>query len=91
MDKIDGEKSCKTCEYYVALYTKEKDRFKTISGYCINNTAGIRRREHSQFHCCEDWEQREIVDVRENKSVSEFIFTMQKQLAQLLELLENEE
>lgn len=87
-----NERTCKHCKYYVALYTKEKTRFKTITGYCIKeNTVGKRRRERYQYDCCEFWEQNENSVSERNKSIRDVIFTMQKQLTQLLELLENEE
>lgn len=93
MDKIDGEKPCKNCKYYVALYTKETTRFKTIRGYCVNDklAARNRRRVFPNDVCCEFWEQTENSVSERNKSIREAIFTMQKQLTQLLELLENEE
>ncbi len=27
---------CKNCKYYIAHYTKDKTRFKTIMGHCSN-------------------------------------------------------
>lgn len=90
---ISDKKFCKNCKYYVALYTKEKTRFKTIMGYCVNNktTAHNRKRIFLKDNCCELWEQNENVLIEKNEAVHEVIFTMQKQLTQILELLENEE
>lgn len=92
MNKSDKE-FCKNCKYYVALYTKEKTRFKTISGYCINDktTAHNRKRIFLKDNCCELWEQNENVLIEKNKPVHEVIFAIQKQLTQILELLKNEE
>lgn len=87
------ERTCKNCKYYVALYTKEKTRFKTIMGYCINeeNARGNRRRYFTKDDCCRHWEQCKSDGAQLNKSVSEVIFAIQKQLSQILEILENDE
>lgn len=90
MGTTTAERTCKTCKYYVALYTKEKTRFKTISGYCINDKKCARRRRYVCFNgsCCEFWEPCESTS-EQNNSIREAIFSMQKQLTQILEILEN--
>lgn len=83
---------CKNCKYYQALYTKEKTRYKTLIGRCINDELITRnnRKISTVAKHCDFWEQREDNTSAQNESIRKEITDMRKKLTQILEILENE-
>ena len=83
---------CKNCKYYVPLYVKDKDRFKTIIGYCVYSakTARNRQKPFTDGKQCEFKEQQENNIDEQNKSVRQVILKMQNQLTQILNILQRE-
>lgn len=88
---MEEKRCCKNCKYYIAHYIKEKMRFKSISGHCVNTKKSGRHMYKIIMgsNLCEYWEQKEIFDT--SKSIRETIFEISDQLTKILEVLENED
>lgn len=82
---------CKNCKYYVPLYIKSSDRFKTLMGYCVysNKMTRNRQKPFTDGEKCEYKKLSEETNCDTNESIKQTILKMQKQLTQILYILES--
>ncbi len=85
------EKSCIDCRHFVPFYRKRMLEFVPVNfGYCINLSLRQNRKSRcSPNDICEKWEAREQNNERK-EAIEDSIRKMEKQLEQIVLLLQNE-
>lgn len=89
---ITSYEICKTCKFYIPLYVKDNNRFKTIMGHCVYyaKTTRNRQKPFTDGKQCEFKEPQKEDNQKQNESIKQTILKMSSQLSQILYVLNSE-
>ena len=80
------EKNCELCGFYVQHYVKRHNKFRKVSGYCINKKPRIK-----ELKPCELWKPDENTEERQKQSICDALRDMAKQIDDIAIILKNED
>lgn len=85
------ENDCNNCRYFIRHYTINNLRFTNVGGHCVNSElyGKIKNRNKIRTDCC-FWEPYEMQVAERRKKIKDTIVKMEKQLADILVILNNE-